>query len=298
MKCLFIYNPQSGKGKLLKHMDYIKTKLCEKFEEVNIVSTKSKDDLIEQIKTLCPNYDVLVFSGGDGTVNDVVNVIKTNNINIILGYIPSGTCNDFARSVGIPKNYKKAIKKICEGTPKEFDGFCANGRFGVYVCASGIFTSASYETKQKTKHFFGKLGYYLHSAKEIFSAKSLDIEFSLDNKQKQTHNSVLFLLTNSSSVAGWNFNKHTNLHDGKMEFISIETKKKNKKIGLHALLTIVKMFLFGINSVKNNKLVKFKQFSKINLTTKQPCTINIDGENGGTGEINLEVCSEMFTLIV
>ena len=298
MKCLFIYNPQSGKGKLLKHISYIKLKLCEKFEEVKIISTKSRDDLIQQIKVLSPHYDVLVFSGGDGTVNDVVNVIKTNGINIVLGYIPSGTCNDFARSVGIPKNFKKAVKKICEGTPKEFDGFCVNERFGVYVCASGIFTSASYQTEQKTKHIFGKLGYYLHSAKEIFSAKSLDIEFSLDNTPKQTHNSVLFLLANSSSVAGWNFNKHTNMHDGKMEFISVETKKKNKKIGLHALLTIVKMFLFGINSVKKSKLVKFKQFSQIELTTKQPCTINIDGENGGTGKINLKVCSNLFRLIV
>ncbi len=295
---MFLCNPNSGKGKILKKIEYILTRLKQKFEEVEVKITKSRQDLLNETKNACLNFDVLVFAGGDGTVNDVVNVVKNNNSNIVLGYIPTGTCNDFSKSANIPKNIKKALNIICTGTPTFFDGFCVNGRFGVYVCASGIFTSASYNTKQKSKRFLGKLGYYFHSFKEIFSAKSLDLTFQLDNKPPQTHNSVLFLLMNSCSVAGWKLNKNSNVHDGKMDFVSIETKRKSKKLGFRALLVIAKMFLFGVNSVKKSKLVKFEKFSNAKLKTKAKSTINVDGENGGTGEIDLEVKKDMFKIFV
>lgn len=296
MKCMFLCNPQSGKGKVLKKTDYILEKLKQKFEVVESKTTTSKENLLTEVACACKNFDVLVFAGGDGTVNDVVNEVKKSNSNIILGYLPTGTCNDFARSAKIPKNLKKALDVILNGTPTLFDGFCANNRFGVYVCGSGIFTSASYDTKQKTKHFFGKLGYYFHSFKEVFSARSLDLTFCLDDGKVQTHNSVLFLAINSCSVAGWKFNKKSDVHDGQMDFVSVETQKKNKKLGLKALLVIAKMFLFGLNSVKKSKLVKVFKFSKAKLETKQKTSLNIDGENGGTGPVEIQVQKNMFTI--
>lgn len=298
MKCAFLFNPNSGKGKILKKLDFILSSLKQKFNVVESIKTKSKEDFLNQVKKACQNFDVLVFSGGDGTVNDVVNVVKQNNFNITLGYIPSGTCNDFARSVGISKNIKKAVKTICSGLAKPFDGFLMNNRFGVYVCTSGIFTSASYDTNQKSKRAFGKLGYYFHSAKEAFKAESLDITYSFDGGSAKTHNSVLFLLVNSSSVAGWRFNKGANLHDGKMDFVSIETLKPNKKIGFKALMVVVRMFLFGVKSIKKNKRVKFQQFETAKIQMKANSIINVDGENAGTGEINLKVCKNMINLIV
>lgn len=298
MKCMFVFNPQSGKGKVLKKIDFIKQKLQQKFEEVVFCETKSRQDLIDKVCLACNNFDYLIFSGGDGTVNDVINAMIKNKNKPILGYIPSGTCNDFAKSVGISKNIKRAIRTICNGQPKKFDGFVANNRFGVYVCGSGIFTSASYATKQKTKHFLGKLGYYFHSAKEIFSAKSMNISFSLDGSIFQEHNSVLFLLVNSHSVAGWKFNKNANLHDGKMDFVSIETKKKNKKIGFKALFLILRMFLFGLNSIRKSKNVKISQFQTAKIISLQNNIINIDGENGGIGNITLEVKRDLFQIIV
>ena len=298
MKCMFVFNPKSGKGKILKKFDLIKTTLQQKFEDIVFFETESRQDLIDKVCLACKSFDLLIFSGGDGTVNDVLNAMMKNEKKPILGYIPSGTCNDFAKSVKISKNIKKALKTICNGHPKSFDGFIANKRFGVYVCGSGIFTSASYGTQQKTKHFLGKLGYYFHSAKEIFSAKSMDISFSLDGSPFQKHNSVLFLLINSCSVAGWKLNKNSNQHDGKMDFVSIETKKKNKKLGFKALFLVLRMFLFGLNSIKKNKNVKIFQFKTANIVLPQKNTINIDGENGGTGDLTLETKKDLFKIVV
>ena len=294
MKCYFIFNPNSGKGKILKKVEYIKSRLQERFGYVEVVKTLSRKHLMESVKNACEDASLIVFSGGDGTVNDVLNSLTKS---VPLGLIPSGTCNDFASSHNIPKNIKKALDIICSGSAQNFDIFEANGRRGVYVCTSGIFTSASYDTKQKSKRIFGKLGYYFHAIKEVFRTKSMDISFSLDGKEPIRHNSVLFLMINSSSVAGWKINKKTNLADGKMDFVSVETKKKNGKMGLMCLLTICKMFLFGIKSVKKSKRVKVENFENANVCSQKPLKINIDGEYLGNGNVDIKVIKNGISLI-
>lgn len=96
MTCLFLYNPNSGKGKLLKKLDYIKQKLCEVYQQVTIIATESMEDTILKAKLACGSYDVLAFSGGDGTFNNIVNAVAGEKKRPILGYIPSGTVNDLS----------------------------------------------------------------------------------------------------------------------------------------------------------------------------------------------------------
>ena len=62
MKCLFLYNPKSGKEKIKKNLDYIVNRLKEKFEVVDVHPSKSKEDFIEKAKDSCGTYDYLVFS--------------------------------------------------------------------------------------------------------------------------------------------------------------------------------------------------------------------------------------------
>ena len=71
MKCIFIYNPNSGKGRILKYLDYIKTELSKKYDQVDFYQTKSQEDTIQIAKDSCDKYDAIIFSGGDGTFNDI-----------------------------------------------------------------------------------------------------------------------------------------------------------------------------------------------------------------------------------
>ena len=71
MKCLFLYNPKSGKGKIIKKLDYIIKTLEHRFQSVDVYETTSANDLIEVVKEKSTQYDAIIFSGGDGTFNDV-----------------------------------------------------------------------------------------------------------------------------------------------------------------------------------------------------------------------------------
>ena len=102
MKCLFLYNPKSGKEKTSKKLDYITNRLKEKFELVDIHCAASIDDFTKTCKKTCGVYDYLVFSGGDGSFNLIVNAIAEEKNKPILGYIPSGTCNDIALNLNLP----------------------------------------------------------------------------------------------------------------------------------------------------------------------------------------------------
>ena len=73
MRCLFAYNPISGKGKIKKKLDYIVDRLCEKFDEVEVYQTKGAGDISLLASSVALDYDVFIFSGGDGTFNEVVN---------------------------------------------------------------------------------------------------------------------------------------------------------------------------------------------------------------------------------
>ena len=156
MTCLFLYNPNSGKGKLLKKLDYIKDELSKTYKSVVTIATKSLEDTIYQAKMACGTYDVLAFAGGDGTFNNIVNAISPEPVRPILGYIPAGTVNDIAKNFKISKNIKSALKVIKEGNIHPFDIGKVNDQYFVYVLAMGSFAHVSYDTDQKIKRKYGK----------------------------------------------------------------------------------------------------------------------------------------------
>ncbi len=110
MKCLFLYNPNSGKGKIQRKLQLIERMLKMRYDEVTLYATKSAEDLQRKAAEGAMVYDALIFSGGDGTFNLVLGGIGERKVD--LGYLPSGTANDVARSLGIPKNVKKALKSF------------------------------------------------------------------------------------------------------------------------------------------------------------------------------------------
>ncbi len=83
-------------------------------------------------------YDLVVCSGGDGTLDEVVTGMEQSEVNVPIGYIPAGSTNDFANSLGIPKNMEEAARVAVNGTPFPCDVGGFNGDTFVYVAAFGL----------------------------------------------------------------------------------------------------------------------------------------------------------------
>ena len=156
-KLVFIFNPKAGKGK-------IKTSLMEIVDifnkcgyEVIIRATQAPRDAYEQVKKYADQVDLIVCSGGDGTLDEVVTGITEVGSNVPIGYIPAGSTNDFANSLFMPKNMLDAASMIMDGEIYKCDVGRSNHQTFAYVAAFGLFTDVSYETSQDLKNILGHL---------------------------------------------------------------------------------------------------------------------------------------------
>lgn len=295
MKTVFIYNPESGKGRLEKHKGYIQKKLSKKYGEIDWLKTTKPGHAFELAKEYGEKCDYLFVSGGDGTLNEVINGVCQNEHKPTIGYIPSGTVNDVARSLGLSKNLKKSIKILLEENTFEHDIFKVNNRYGIYVCCAGLFTKTSYETKRLKKKLFGKLAYLANGAKEIFNAKPIKVELLTDDEDIKTDCSLILVL-NSRSVGGFKLNRRADLNDGAVEVIIF--KSNNDPITIFDINMIFKTFLFGVKSTKNSKNVIYRTLSKFTLKLDDNTSINLDGEKSTKGTFNFECIKKGIKIIV
>lgn len=294
MKNIFIYNPESGNGKVKKYLPLILSTINNKYGEVDCLETTHAGHAHEYLKEHAHEFDYVFVAGGDGTLNETVSGIMESASRPIIGYLPTGTCNDVAHSLGISKNIKKAIKNLASGTPTYHDVFSVNNRFGIYVCCAGLFTKSSYTTKRKEKKSLGKIAYFFNGIKELFSAKPIKLELET-NEGKISTSVALLLILNSKSVAGFKLNKDADLDNGKVDVLLFHSHEKH--ILLSEILRITHTFLFGINRAKKNKHVTYLSLSSFTIKTDSSIAINLDGEHGIKGSFEFKVYQKQIKII-
>lgn len=293
MKCLFIYNPNSGTGRINNNLNYVINRLMTKFDQIDCHPTKRPQDAIEIAKKACGVYQYLVFAGGDGTFNEIIQGISGEEERPILGYIPTGTTNDIAKTYGISRNIKKALDIIVEGHTIKHDICQANDKFFAYVAAAGTFSSISYTTKQKAKKSLGRLAYFINGLKDAITPYDLDLKITLDNYKVIEGNYAMVLVMNSKSVAGFLFNKMTKLNDGIIDIVLIENVNRGfKRLLLATLNRIIKLFTLGLYKASKDRYVKHYQASKVDIEVANQVDWCLDGEKGTSGALTIKVLKE------
>lgn len=214
MKALLVYSTLTGHNSVKRHISLIEQKLKEKFNEIKIVETNNKDELKAACLLACKDYEYLIFAGGDGTVNEIINNIADQEKKPILGYIPAGTTNDFAKNFHLSRDIRLAVRKIVKGVPAPFDIFKVNNRYVAYVLACGAFSEISYTAKRKTKKVIGSLAYYMLAMRDVFIPKKVIGTLTCNNKTYDV-NTPFLLVLNGNHVGGFYLNFKNKMNDGK-----------------------------------------------------------------------------------
>lgn len=296
MKCIFICNEKSGRSRISKYKDYILTKLKTKYDVVDYIATNHKGHATEITNELYDKYDTLVVSGGDGTLNEVINALVDKEVQPTIGYIPTGTTNDVAHSLKIPKSIKKAVQIILNGKVFNHDVFKVNDKYGIYVCSTGLFCESSYAAKQIDKKHYGRFAYYVYGAKEIFKADPLNIKIKYDDTTVEGRY-CLMLIVNSRYVGGYKVNKNANLSDGFVDVILIKEPKK-KGLSLKSLLTVAKLFLFGLDFNKKNKFITYLKLKEFEVNINSKTKINMDGEKASKGSFKFKAIEKGVKIFI
>lgn len=273
-KLLFVVNGHSGKGQIKnKLLDIIDIMIKEGYH-VQVHTTQEREDATKVVREQAKYYDLVVCSGGDGTLDEAVTGMMQSEVRTPLGYIPAGSTNDFANSLEIPKDMIQAAKTAVLGVPFSCDVGEFNGDYFIYVAAFGIFTDVSYATSQELKNALGHVAYILEGAKRLHTIKSYHMRVKYDGNEIEG-DFLLGMITNSTSVGGFKnmTGKDVKLDDGMFEVTLIHKPKNIIELNtIIASLTNLKDETDLIDSFRADS-VKFYSEEEIPWT--------LDGEFGG-----------------
>ncbi len=234
-------------------------------------------------------YDTVVCCGGDGTLNETISGLLTipAESRPVLGYIPAGSTNDFAASLGLPTTLRGAARMAVspEEFPIDIGKFSPVAQEGLpmryfsYIASFGIFTAASYSTRQSVKNVFGHLAYLFEGVKDLTNIHPHHAVFDLDDGTHLEGDYVFGAVTNTTSAGGI-FKLpagEVSMSDGMLEVFLVHMPRNlnelNKITG--ALMS---------SNFADCSLIEFHHASAVTVTLDKSLSWSLDGEEsvGGT----------------
>lgn len=278
-KVLVILNPRAGKNSSRKSQDDIIRAFKDYGFEVTEKVTTCVGDATEIVKHNIEGHNLVACCGGDGTFNETMNGIVATNSQVPIMYIPMGTTNDLANTIGVTKDINSQIELFLNGDINSYDVGRFNKRHFSYVASFGVGADASYNTSQKLKNRLGYLAYLLNGfvfglPHQIKNLKPHHIVIETDDGIIDD-NFYFGAVSNSNEVAGlFKFNKQgIKLNDGVFEVILV---KKVRGV-LDAFRLVKKIRDEDYDGVQ---IINFKT-TNIKMTFDEELPWTLDGEFGG-----------------
>ena len=274
-KMLFIYNPRAGRGRIKTELADILDIFATGGYEITIAPTRKNGDAEKMAAEREADFDIVVCSGGDGTLDETVRGMMKNECRKPLGYIPAGSTNDFGGSLALPKDMLKSAHIIVDGTDKAVDVGLFNNEAFVYVAAFGAFTEVSYSTDQDMKNAIGHSAYILEGMKSFAKIKPQHMKIEHDGEVIED-NFIYGMITNSVSVGGIKgiTGENVDLADGIFE-VNLIRELKNP-LEFQQLLSALAIGKYEFSE----NLVSFRS-GHIKIESEKKVAWTLDGENGG-----------------
>lgn len=201
-KLLLIINPTSGKKRVNRSLTEIIEILNRGGYDVTVYVTAARGDATQTVAERAQEFDMVVCAGGDGTFNELVSGLLRAGASCPVGYIPSGSTNDFASSLHLSRDFSQAARDLLDGTPTPLDMGRFHDRYFSYIASFGAFTRTSYATSQSLKNTLGHFAYLLSGIKEITSIRGHHLRFILPDGTVYEDDYIFGAVSNTTSVAG------------------------------------------------------------------------------------------------
>lgn len=287
-KLLFIFNEKSGRAQLKERLHSIVNFYQENNFIVTLLPIKQINCFSELLET--STVDVLVCAGGDGTLNSVLSQYMKLGCKMPVGYLPMGSTNDYARTLGYTDDFEKALQRSCLGVARTVDIGRFNDQYFVYVAAFGSLTEVSYSTSQPMKNILGHFAYILSGIQKITDIRFYHLKLHNQDQQIEGQFCMGFIM-NSLSIGGFKnpLSDLVKLDDGKFEVFLIKMPR-----GLLELQQIVADLL--VQNIHNSMFVYF-QADYLEIQS-EPIRWTLDGEFGGElGTVKIANCKKAVRIL-
>ena len=295
MKCLFIVNPTSGTKTIQKKLDKIIGKMILKgiVNHVDVFFTEKKDDAYHRCLDLNDHdYDFIVSVGGDGTVNEIIHGFVEKKLQTPLAILPGGTVNDFANHLHLPQTSKHFLEMIKQRKTIQVDVGKVNDQYFANVIAGGMFSDISFQVSKAEKERFGPLAYYLSGIRQLPAQLSTHLHLKVKTENEEFEEDArLFMVTNTSQVGGFkDITPDANVQDGQLDLLIIKMCSPTDMISLFKD--------YKLNTHQKSPFIRYVQAKKIHIECDKDIIYDIDGEEGTTFPISIEVVNKALNIII
>ena len=273
MSALLLYNTSSGRGRIGGHIADIRAI----FAYAGIDITPRKIDFYGNPFEGAEDVELVVVCGGDGTINFVVNAMKQRGLDPVLGVIPAGTANDFARAIGMKRGILEAAKQIAYGSVREVDCGKANDKYFVNILSFGVLTTTSQHTSNIAKHLIGKLAYLRTGMVDLLDLHHIPLTLRYNGEEIKV-DAAMFLAFNGNSAGQFKLAPQSNIEDGKLDILILDYDNRMR--------TCWNMMNYLIN--RESGAVRHLQCERIELDCNIDEHTDIDGQPGPRMPLRIE----------
>jgi len=274
-RILLIVNPKSGKGRYRTEISHILEVLCSGGASVHMYMTKYPGHAREIAGREAENYDIAACIGGDGTLGETIAGLMELENRPPVGYIPMGTTNDVATTLGLPKDPMRAAEVMLEGKLIPLDVGRFAGDYFTYIAAFGAFTEVSYQTPRENKEALGHLAYVLEGVGRLTKITPRKLVVEYDDHGRIEGEFAFGGVTNTTSIAGlWKLKPdQVDLADGAFEVILVKHPRN--------LLDLNAIFMDIVTKKEDSEHVQIFSAKKVRFLFEELVPWTRDGEAGG-----------------
>jgi len=288
---LFIYNPSAGKNGANEILSQAIGQLTSDNCRVTVYPVMKGYGAEKILKEEKGKFDRVLCCGGDGTLNHTINgLLETGVDKPLLGYIPTGSTNDFAASMGI-KNLTETCRTVAYGQPFFYDIGKFNDSYFNYIAAFGAFTDVSYVTPQNLKNQLGHAAYIIEGIRHLPLGKYYTLTAKSD-ESIYSGDYIYGSVSNSTSIGGMSIpvRNDIKMNDGLFEVILIKAPKTVMET--QNLLTAL------ITQNFDSPFIEYFKTDKIEFSFDKETPWTLDGEFGGNvTDVNINVINKAIGLL-
>ena len=276
-KMMLIVNPMAGRAGWRGDISYILDTLCRDGASVTVYLTQYSGHAKVLAETYGANFDIVACTGGDGTLAETTAGLMhlPPEKRPPVGYIPMGTSNDMANTLGIPKDPALAARLILDGTKTPLDVGKMGENYFSYIAAFGAFTEIAYETPTENKHNLGHLAYVLEGMARLGKIKPSHVTVNYNAGGKIEGDFIFGGVCNTTSIAGFLKIRPdlVDLSDGAFEVILVKNPQN--------IIALNQIFLDLMMQKHDTEHIQIFRARDVHFHFDTPTAWTRDGEGGG-----------------
>ncbi|GAA4714834.1 YegS/Rv2252/BmrU family lipid kinase [Sphingomonas lutea] len=281
---ILIVNAASRRG--AEVFDQVRDKLIAAgVELIDARAVKKPETLNDEVAAAIDRAPMVIVGGGDGTLSETIDEFLGKDT--VFAFLPLGTANSFARTLGIPLDLDGAIDVIAHGSPRKVDLAAINGDYFLNNAALGLAPMVAETVPHGLKKSFGRLGYLLWAGWSAASFKAFRLKVE-DGKKVRRFWATEARIANGRFHGGVELIENADLHSGEV-VIQVVRGRSMFKLGWSYLSSALKLKSRG-------QQVCEIYGTKMRVSTRPRMRVSIDGELGPETPFEVSVRPDAVTV--